>query len=124
MSETCCAAKKTLIFACSGGSNVGQITNEAAKRLDQEGLGSFYCLAGLGARLDGFIANAQGADEITVLDGCSVACAKKALEACEVPISTYVVATYLGIEKGHHFNIAEAEIVAVCDAAKQASASG
>lgn len=122
MSETCCAAKRTLIFACSGGSNVGQITNEAAKALDQEGVGSFYCLAGLGARLDGFIANAQGADEVIALDGCSVACAKKALEACEVPISTYVVATDLGIEKGHHFNITAAEIATVCDAANQARA--
>ena len=119
MSDTCCAAKKVLIFPCSGGSNVGQITNEAAKKLDQEGVGSFYCLAGIGARLDGFITNAQGADEVIALDGCSVGCAKKALEASEVPISTYVVATELGIEKGHHFNIAEAEVVAVCDAAKR-----
>jgi uncharacterized metal-binding protein len=122
MSEACCSARKTLIFACSGGSNVGQITNEAAKKLDQEGLGSFYCLAGLGARLDGFIANAQGADEVIAIDGCPVACARKILEAAEVPISTYVVATELGIEKGHHFNIAEAEVAIVCDAAKQAAA--
>ena len=107
-----------LIFACSGGSNVGQITNEAAKKLDQEGVGKFFCLIGVGAGIEGMLVNARGADRIIALDGCSVACAKVALENADLPISTYVVATDEGIQKGHHFSISAEEIEAVCRKAR------
>jgi len=41
--ETCCSkATKTLIFACSGGSNVGQISNNLMIQLDREGIGNAY----------------------------------------------------------------------------------
>ena len=120
MADQCCSGDNVLIFACSGGSNVGQITNEAAKKLDKEGVGRFFCLAGVGAMLDGMIANAKGADRVVAIDGCSVACAKVACDKAEVPISTYVVATELGIEKGHHFNITDDEVETVCVAARPA----
>ena len=107
-----------LIFACSGGSNVGQITNEAAKKLDQEGVGKFFCLIGVGAGIEPMIVSSKGADRVIALDGCSVACAKKVLEREDVPISTYVVATDCGIEKGHHFNITDDEVEAVCAAVR------
>jgi uncharacterized metal-binding protein len=118
MSDKCCSRDNTLIFACSGGSNVGQITNEAAKQLDQEGVGKFFCLIGVPTGIEGILANTRGADRVICLDGCDVACGKKALDQAEVPISTYVVATDCGTEKGHHFNIAAAEIEAVCAAAR------
>lgn len=118
MSNQCCAGKNTLIFACSGGSNVGQITNEAAKKLDQEGVGSFFCLIGVAGGIEPILANARGADRVICLDGCGVACAKKVLDQAEVPISTYVVATDCGIEKGHHFDIEASETRAVCDRAR------
>lgn len=117
MSE-CCAQKKTLVFACSGGSNVGQLSNEAAKRLDSEGVGSFFCMAGIGAGLPGMVAKAKDADATIVIDGCDVACTKAAFEREGVPISTYVVITDLGIEKGHHFNLTEPQIQAVCAKAR------
>lgn len=118
----CCAGDNVLIFACSGGSNVGQISNEAAKRLDQEGVGKFFCLAGFGGNVSGIIASSKAADGAIVIDGCDVACARLALEAAEVPISRYVVVTDEGIEKGHHFNFTEQEIAAVCERVRQAPA--
>jgi len=42
----CCSADTAVTLACSGGSNVGQITSEVAKRLWSEGLANFFCLAG------------------------------------------------------------------------------
>lgn len=116
--SSCCAGKKTLVFACSGGSNVGQLTNEAAKRLDIEGVGSFFCMAGIGGGLPGMVAKSKEADAIIVIDGCDVACTKAAFEREGVPISGYVVVTDLGIEKGHHFTLTEEQIEAVCGAAK------
>lgn len=35
-----------MILACSGGSNVGQLSNQAAIELTQEGFGKMFCLAG------------------------------------------------------------------------------
>ena len=114
--KQCCETpeKTTVIFACAGASNVGQITNEAAKKLDQKGVGTFYCLIGLPAGIDGIMANTRGADRVICLDGCGVACARKVLDQAEVPISTYVVATDLGIEKGHHFEVSCDQVDAIC----------
>jgi uncharacterized metal-binding protein len=119
VSDQCCSGDNVLIFACSGGSNVGQITNEAAKKLDDEGVGTFYCLAGVAGKIEPIIANTRGADRVICLDGCSVACAKAVLEMADVPISCYVVATDLGIEKGHHFDLTDAEVESVCAAARR-----
>ena len=118
MSE-CCAQRKVLVFACSGGSNVGQLSNEAAKKLDIEGVGSFFCMAGVGAGLPGMVGKAKDADATIVIDCCDVACTKVAFEREGVPISKYVVITDLGIEKGHHFNLTDEQIETVCAAAKQ-----
>lgn len=112
--DCCCSGDNVLIFACSGGSNVGQLTNEAAKKLDQEGVGKFYCLIGVSAGIEGMLVNAQGADKIIALDGCSVACAKAALEKANLPISCYVVVTDEGVEKGHHFEITCDEVDGIC----------
>lgn len=121
MLSSCCSdERKVLIFACSGGSNVGQIVNEAAKKLTEEGLGRFFCLAGIGGDISGIIETTKGADEIMVLDGCSVACAKAMLDKLGAPIACYVDATDLGISKEPHFNITEEEIEKVCEAARSA----
>ncbi len=59
MSQDCCQPQvDTLILACSGGSNVGQLANQAAVELTQEGFGKLFCLAGVGAQLSGFVQSA------------------------------------------------------------------
>ena len=107
----CCGQGDVLLFACSGGSNVGQISNDAAKALDQLGQGSFFCLIGVGAGV-GPIVERTKKDGTTVvaIDGCGVACAKKALANVGVTADVYVDVTQLGIEKGHHFNYTQEEV--------------
>ncbi len=122
--SSCCAGKKTLVFACSGGSNVGQLSNEAAKKLDVEGVGSFFCMAGIGGGIAGIVGKSKEADATVVIDGCDVGCVKAAFEREGVDISKYVVITDLGIEKGHHFNLTDEQIEAVCAAAKQSCCCG
>ncbi|MCE5241143.1 putative zinc-binding protein [bacterium] len=122
--SSCCAGSKTLVFACSGGSNVGQLSNEAAKQLDMEGVGSFFCAAGIGGGLAGFITKAREADATIVIDGCDLGCVKAAFEREDVPISKYVVITDLGIEKGHHFNLTDEQVATVCAAAKKSCCCG
>jgi uncharacterized metal-binding protein len=91
-----------LILACSGGSNVGQLTNQAALELTREGRGKMFCLAGLGGDIAGIIKTVREAGEtggVIVLDGCALGCAKAIMERAGLPLGTYLVATDLGIEK-------------------------
>lgn len=99
MSNCCGNAGEIMILACSGGSNVGQITNQVAVELMREGHGQMFCLAGVGAQLRRFVKSAQDALRIVVLDGCSIGCAKKVIENADVSGWKYVVLTELGIEK-------------------------
>jgi len=117
MSEKCeCEAKRVVVLPCSGGSNVGQLSNAAAVRMTQAGVASMFCLAGIGGHISGMIASCKGADAIIAIDGCSVACAKKTLEHAEIPIAKYVVITELGMEKNKNFDLNEGDIAKVIDA--------
>jgi len=100
MSGSCCGDKKeVMILACSGGSNVGQLTNQAAVELTREGFGKMFCLAGIGGGLKGFIQSAQDTPQVIVLDGCQVGCAKAILDREGIALKSYVVVTDLGIDK-------------------------
>ncbi|MEN6303061.1 MAG: putative zinc-binding protein [Armatimonadia bacterium] len=116
--SSCCAKSNTLIFACSGGSNVGQLSNEAAKRLDQAGCGSFFCLAGIGGDIAGMVSKCKEAASTVVIDGCNIGCAKAAFEKAGLEMSKYIIITDLGIEKGHHFNLEDSQVETVCEAAR------
>lgn len=111
MSEECCAPSvPTMILACAGGSNVGQLSNQAAVELTQEGFGKLFCLAGIGAHLSGFVQSARDIPQLVVIDGCEVACAKKILEQAEVPVRGYLVLTELGIEKNKNLQLSKEEV--------------
>jgi uncharacterized metal-binding protein len=112
MSEVCCTCEvnPVLILACSGGSNVGQMANMAAINLTREGKGKMYCLAGVGGHVDGIVESCKGASQLVVIDGCPVACAKKACEQAKVPISKYVEVTSLGIEKNYSLDLNENDV--------------
>ena len=116
----CCGTKDVMLLACSGGSNVGQIANDAAKALDRLGQGRMYCLIGVGAQLPSFVDAATNASTLLAIDGCDVACAKKALANAGLTPDAYVVVTEQGIEKGHHFNYTRDEVAEVAGAAVKA----
>lgn len=100
-----------MILACSGGSNVGQLSNQAAVELTVEGFGKMYCLAGIGGRLSGFVQSAKDAPVMVVIDGCEIGCAKAVLESAGVPLGSYIVITKdLGIEKDKNFNLSTEDI--------------
>jgi len=102
--NVCCSGDaKTLVLACSGGSNVGQIANNVMIELDKKGAGNAYCLAGIGAALSGFVESAKAAKTV-VIDGCPVGCGKKAFEKYGIEASQYFIVTELGIEKAHDFS--------------------
>lgn len=108
-----CKPAEILIFPCSGGSNVGQIANEAAKDLTALGIGKMYCLAGIAGKDSGIVDSTKAAKRIIAIDGCLVHCAKKTLEQAGFILDMHVVVTDLGIEKKNSFFIDVSEIEAV-----------
>ena len=123
MSEECCGANTNImILACSGGSNVGQLSNKAAVELTQEGFGKMYCLAGVGGLLSGFVQSARDAPQMVAIDGCSIGCAKAILSKGDVPLKAYLVVTDLGIEKNHDFNLKVEDLRKVKEAVKKSCA--
>ncbi len=119
MAEDCCTPSGyIMILACSGGSNVGQLSNQAAVELTQEGFGKMFCLAGIGAQLSGFVQSAKDVPDMVVLDGCSVGCAKGILEQADIPPKNYLVLTELGIEKNKDFTLSREAVDRVKQAAK------
>jgi uncharacterized metal-binding protein len=106
MEERClCEPNEILIFSCAGSSNVGQIANQAAVRLAQEGIGRYFCLAGIGGHVSGMIESTKAGKRLIAIDGCPVGCAKKTLEHTGFNIAEYVQVTELGIEKNHNLNL-------------------
>ena len=116
--ECCQPTSSTMILVCAGGSNVGQLSNQAAVELTQEGFGRLFCLAGVGAHLDGFVQSAKDNDDLVVIDGCELACARKLLEHAQVPLRRYLVITEMGITKNKDFNLKRAEIDQVKEAVR------
>jgi uncharacterized metal-binding protein len=125
MANDCCAPDgNIMILSCSGGSNVGQLSNQAAVELTQEGFGKMFCLAGIGGQLSGFVQSARDVPQMVAIDGCSVSCAKAILEQAKVPLENYIVVTELGIEKSKNFKLKEEDIRKVKNAVKAAQKDG
>ena len=98
----CCGSddkKVVLLYACSGGANVGEISDKAARELMFEGKGTMFCLAGLGGDIQGMVQTARDADVNLVIDGCPMDCAKKCFDRHGITNYTQIKATELGIEK-------------------------
>jgi len=121
MPEDCCKSNNNImILACSGGSNVGQLSNQAAVELTQEGFGKMYCLAGIGGRLNGFVQSAKDVPVIAAIDGCAVGCTRAILKNADIQNYNYVVLTDLGIEKNKNFSLNTDDVRRVKDAIQAA----
>ncbi len=95
-----CGAAPTLIFACSGSSDVGEIADRAARKQLRAGAGRMYCLAGVGGRVSGILLTTQAAESILAIDGCPLACAKNTLEKAGIARFQHVQLADLGMAKG------------------------
>lgn len=89
-----------LIFACSGASDVGHLTDLAARALAKDGSGKMYCLAGIGGRVEPMLAMTRSAKKIVALDGCAQECARKSLELGGFTDFEHLKLADLGLPKG------------------------
>lgn len=69
-----------LVFCCSGAADVGEIAHRAARLLDDRGVASRFCLAGIGGRVEAMLRKTRQARGVLVIDGCRTGCAHRAME--------------------------------------------
>src|SRR4030042_5419730 len=101
MAENNCMCQEAgvLIFPCSGGSDVGELSDRVARKMAQCGQAKMFCLAGIGAHIPGMIESTKAAKKSIAIDGCQVLCSKKILEHAGFnPISFNL--KDMGFEKG------------------------
>jgi uncharacterized metal-binding protein len=96
----CDSGPTALVYACSGSADTGEIADRAARRLDAEDKAWMSCLAGIGGRVSGLMANAAAAPMLLAIDGCPQDCAKKTLELAGFSTVKHVRVTDLGFKKG------------------------
>ncbi len=89
-----------LVFPCSGASDVGGLSDRAARQMTLDQTGRMYCLAGIGGRVDGIMANTKAAARVLAIDGCSQECARKTLEEAGFKDFQHLRLADMGFEKG------------------------
>lgn len=95
-----CTGGTGLIFACSGAADVGEVGDRVARKLTRDGVGTMFCLAGIGGRVGGILDKTRAASRILAIDGCSLDCARKSLEQAGFTKFQHIRVTDLGMEKG------------------------
>jgi uncharacterized metal-binding protein len=93
------AATLPLVYACSGCSNVAQLANTLAVRLDRAGLAEMSCIAGVGGRVSSLVDTANSGRPILAIDGCPLQCVKACLAQHGVVASEHLVLSRLGLKK-------------------------
>lgn len=100
MASNCmCNEAGVLIFPCSGGSDVGELSDRVARKMAKCGQAKMFCLAGIGAHIPGMIESTKAANKLIAIDGCPVACSKKTLEHAGFKVIAFNLKD-MGFEKG------------------------
>ena len=92
-------AQTPIIYSCSGCSNVAQLANTLAVRLDRAGLAEMSCIAGVGGDVKALVKKAQSPRPIIVIDGCHLHCAKACLSRHDVEADVHVTLSDYGLRK-------------------------
>jgi len=100
MKASACASAPKLLFSCSGAADVGEIADQAARKMTKDGAGEMFCMAGLGGRISGIMATTESAAKILAIDGCPLNCVKNSLEQAGFVKYEHLQLAELGMEKG------------------------
>lgn len=93
------STNKPLIYACSGCSNVAQLTNDVALTLDRSGVMQMSCIAGVGGNIKSIVRLAKSGRPILALDGCKLNCVKNSLALQQIVPTWHIELTQLGYKK-------------------------
>ena len=90
----------TVVYACSGCSDAGEIADRVARQLTREGAAKMSCLAGIGGRVKSLVATAEKAERILVVDGCPLNCAAHTLKLAGFQKFDHLELHKIGVRKG------------------------
>ena len=88
-----------LIYSCSGCSNLAQLANTLAIRLDRAGIAEMSCIAGVGGDVKSLVKKAQSARPILAIDGCHLHCVKACLARHNVEAVQHITLSDFGLRK-------------------------
>jgi uncharacterized metal-binding protein len=117
--ECFCGSSDVCVVACSGASNVGQISNQTALELARAKVAGFFCLTGVGGHIKGMVKSAKEARLMIAIDGCPVQCAAKTLQHADIEPAIQIMVIDLGIEKSHDIAIDEKACSKVVEKVKE-----
>ena len=99
-SQCSCNSAPKFVFPCSGASDLGGLSDQAARQMTLDGTGKMYCLAGIGGRVDGIMTNTRAAARLLVIDGCPQECARKTMELAGFKDFQHLKLAEMGFKKG------------------------
>lgn len=102
---------KTTVYSCSGCSNVAQLANKMAVKLDREQLATMSCIAGVGGDVLPLLNQAKKAEKILVIDGCHLSCALNCLKRHEISVDNHIILTNYELSKSMHSDFSEEEFL-------------
>jgi uncharacterized metal-binding protein len=90
----------TVVYACSGCSDAGELADRIARQLSREGAAEMSCLAGIGGRVKPLVKKANAAERILAIDGCPLNCTRHTLELAGFKNFEHLELHTLGLRKG------------------------
>lgn len=90
---------RTLVYSCSGCSDVAQLANDVALRLDHTCVAEMSCIAGVGGGVPGLVGIARSGRPIVAIDGCQMHCVSHCLANAGVTPTEHVRLYERGLRK-------------------------
>lgn len=112
-----------LVYSCSGCSNVAQLANTLAVRLDRAGLAEMSCIAGVGGHVSSLVNKANSGRPILAIDGCPLQCVKGCLAQHGVSASYHLILSQRGLKKRYGEDCLSADADQLFDELSQLIAS-
>ena len=104
-----------LVYSCSGCSDVAQLANSLAVRLDREQRAEMSCIAGVGGGVKPLLRTARSGRPIIAIDGCPLHCARHCLQQAGVEPTLHIDLSQAGIKKQQHQDFSAIETQQVWD---------
>ncbi len=102
-----------LVYSCSGCSNVAQLANTLAVRLDRAGLAEMSCIAGVGGRVQALVSKASSGRPILAIDGCPLHCVHACLAQHGIGADVHVTLSSHGLRKRYRQDCSAEEVEAL-----------
>ena len=115
--------QRPLIYSCSGCSDVAQLANNVAVRLDHAGEFEMSCISGVGGKVPSLVKTARSGRPITVIDGCPLHCARACLENIGVEPDEHVRLYEFGFKNHYGQSYGEDAVEEVCDEVRRLTSS-